>query len=290
MNDMTKAREAKTQIVLITGASSGVGLHTALAFARAGFKTFASMRDLSKRGELDALAEAEGLSIAVERLDVQSHASIASCVEGLLKTHGHIDVLVNNAGAGFLGSVEQTSEEDLRRIMEVNFFGVWNMTKAVLPGMRAAGSGRIISVTSVGGLIGQPFNEAYCAAKFAVEGMMEGLAPLARRLGVWVSLIEPGPINTEFVNTVRATSQQTLARLTPPYDALLGAYMGASSTVFAEHGQTGAEIAAIILDAANADRPHFRYVTSPFARAVVKPKVVDYTGDSVVDAFAARLQ
>lgn len=174
--------------------------------------------------------------------------------------------------------------------MEVNFFGVWNMTKPVLPSMREAGSGRIISVTSIGGLIGQPFNEAYCAAKFAVEGMMEGLAPIARRLGVWVSLIEPGPINTEFVNTVRARSQPTLARLTPPYDAPLGAYMGASANVFAEHGQTGADIATIILEAATAEKPHLRYVTRLFAQAVVKPKVVDYTGDSVVEAFAARLK
>ena len=208
---------------------------------------------------------------------------------GVIADHGRIDVLVNNAGAGFLGSIEQTTDEDLRRVMGANFFGVWNMTKTVFPHMRAAGRGRIISVTSVGGLIGQPFNEAYCAAKFAVEGMMEGFAPLARRMGVAVSMVEPGPINTEFVANVRATSQGTLATLTPPYDGFLAAYMGASSNVFATHGQSGADIAAIILEAATAEAPHLRYVTSDFARQIVAPKVVDYTGDSVVEAFAARL-
>ena len=280
---------ANPQTVLITGASTGVGLDTAIAFAKAGFRTVATLRDLSRRGALDEAARAAGVSLFVEQLDVASSASITDGLDRVTRAHGPVQVLVNNAGAGFLGSIEQTSDEDLRRTMEVNFFGVWNMTKAVFPAMREAGAGRIISVTSVGGLIGQPFNEAYCAAKFAVEGMMEGFAPLARRMGVSVSLIEPGPINTEFVANVRASSAETLSRLTPPYDAFLGAYMGASGNVFAQYGQTGADIAAIILEAATADQPHFRYVTSEFARQIVKPKVVDYSGDSVVEAFAARL-
>ena len=276
-------------VVLITGASSGVGLATAVAFAKAGFTTVATMRDVGKRGALDDAARNAGVSVTVESLDVQSHDSIAACLAKVAADHGRIDVLVNNAGAGFLASIEQTSEEDLRWVMEVNFFGVWNMTKAVFPQMREAKSGRIISVTSVGGLIGQPFNEAYCAAKFAVEGMMEGFAPLAKRMGVAVSLIEPGPINTEFVANVRATSTKTLSNLIPPYDGFLAAYMGASGNVFETYGQTGADIADIIVEAATTASPDFRYVTSEFARGIVAPKVVDYSGNGVVEAFAARL-
>lgn len=277
-------------VVLITGASTGVGLSTAIAFARAGFTTVATLRDTSRKGPLMAAAKAAGVRLHVERLDVQSPRSIAATVRKVLARHGGVDVLVNNAGAGFLGSVEQTTDADLKRIMDVNFFGVWAMTKAVFPHMRERGSGRIVTVTSVGGLIGQPFNEAYCAAKFAVEGMMEGFAPLAGRMGVQVALVEPGPVNTEFVANVRATSQGTLAALTPPYDRLLANYMGASANVFATHGQTGDDIAAIILEAATAEKPHFRYITSDFARATVAPKLADLTGDKVIETFSARLQ
>ena len=285
---MAKTTSAHPPTVLITGTSSGVGLHTAIAFAKAGFTTVATMRDTAKKKALQDLAKAAGVKIDIRRLDVESRKSIESCVKKVIKAHGGIDVLVNNAGAGFLGSIEQTTNADLTRTMGINFFGVWNTTKAVFPHMRERGSGRIISVTSVGGLIGQPFNEAYCAAKFAVEGMMEGFAPLARRLGVSVSLIEPGPINTEFVNSARETSN--LDGFAAPYDKIVANYMGASTAVFAQFGQTGADIAQIILEAATAEAPHLRYVTSDFARQVVKPKVVDYTGDSIVEAFAARLQ
>lgn len=286
---MDGSEDGGGRVALVTGASSGVGLHAAVAMARSGFRVIATLRSPARDGELRRIAAEAGATLDIRTLDVESPASIQACVEGVMGDFGRIDMLVNNAGAGFLGSVEQTSEEDLARVMGANFFGVWRMTRAVLPHMRRAGRGRILSVTSVGGLIGQPFNEAYCAAKFAVEGMMEGLAPLARRMGLWVSLIEPGPINTAFVDNVRANSQAVLDRLEPPYDRFLAAYMGASSNVFSTHGQTGAEVAAVILEAATAAAPHLRYVTSEFARVVVAPKVVDYTGDSVVEAFAARL-
>ncbi len=275
--------------VLITGTSTGVGLCTALRFAGAGYRTIATMRDTGKAAELLDLAKAASVQVIVRPLDVVRQASIQDTVDGAIAEFGGIDVLVNNAGAGFIGSIEQTGDDDLRRIMQVNFFGVWNTAKAVVPHMRQRGSGRIISVTSIGGLIGQPFNEAYCAAKFAVEGMMEGFAPLARRMGLHVSLIEPGPVNTEFVANVRAASAGTAAVLLPPYDRMFNAYIGASAGVFAQYGQTGDDIARIILAAAQAETPHFRYITSDFARMVVKPKVADMTGDSVVEAFAARL-
>lgn len=287
---MAKAGSSEKPVVLITGTSTGVGLYTALRFAGAGYEVVATMRDTSKKKALKEAAKAAGLKVRVDRLDVLSQKSIEGCVKRTLKRYGRIDVLVNNAGAGFLGSLEQTSDADLKRTMGINFFGVWHTTKAVFPHMRERGAGRIISVTSVGGLIGQPFNEAYCAAKFAVEGMMEGFAPLARRMGVAVSLVEPGPINTEFVANVRAVSADGLANFKPPYDAMIAKYMGSSEGVFAQFGQTGDDIAGIILEAANAEQPHFRYITSDFAKQIVKPKVAEYTGDAVVEAFAARLQ
>lgn len=280
---------ADRQVALVTGCSTGVGLHAAVRLAEAGWQVVATMRDTGKSAALLEEAGKAGVVVEVLALDVTDQASIDGAVADVLARHGRIDLLVNNAGAGFLGSVEQTSDADLRRTMEVNFFGVWNMTRAVVPHMRERGSGRIISVTSVGGLLGQPFNEAYCAAKFAVEGMMEGFAPLARQMGIKVSLVEPGPINTEFVASVRSASAASIAAMAEPYAGMVANYMGATGNVFATYGQSGDDIARIITDLAGQDSPNFRTITSDFAKAMVAPKVVDQTGNNVVDLFAGRL-
>lgn len=280
---------ADRQVALVTGCSTGVGLHAAVRLAEAGWQVVATMRDTGKSAALLGEAAKAGVAVEVLALDVTQQSSIDGAVAEVLARHGRIDLLVNNAGAGFLGSVEQTSDADLRRTMEVNFFGVWNMTRAVVGHMRERGSGRIISVTSVGGLLGQPFNEAYCAAKFAVEGMMEGFAPLARQMGIKVSLVEPGPINTEFVASVRSTSAAAIAGMAQPYAGMVANYMGATGNVFATYGQTGDDIARIITQIAAQDSPDFRNITSDFAKAMVAPKVVDQTGNNVVDLFAGRL-
>jgi len=174
-----RTRKAKIGLVkktaLITGTSSGIGLRTAIHLAQAGFMVIATMRDVTKAAPLRAAAQEAGVTIEVRPLDVQDDASVASCVQGVLADYGHIDLLVNNAGAGYLGTLEQTPFTALQSTMDTNFFGVWRLVQAVFPAMRVVGTGRIITVTSVGGLIGQPFNDAYCAAKFAVEGFMESL-------------------------------------------------------------------------------------------------------------------
>jgi NAD(P)-dependent dehydrogenase (short-subunit alcohol dehydrogenase family) len=120
--------------------------------------------------------------------------------------------------------------------------------------------------------------------------MMEGLAPLARQFGVEVCLVEPGPINTEFVASVRATSQASIAAMTEPYGTLAGRYMGSTGDVFATYGQTGDDIARIIAALAVAEDPDFRTITSDFAKTMVSSKVVDQTGNSVIEIFANRLK
>ena len=279
----------ETNVALVSGCSSGVGLHTAVRLAEAGFHVIATLRDTAKAGPLLEAAKAAGVEVEVAPLDVTDQASINAAVADAMTRLGRIDLLVNNAGGGFLGSVEQTSDADLRRVMELNFFGVWNLTKAVLPLMRAAGSGRIVTVTSVGGLLGQPFNEAYCAAKFAVEGMMEGLVPLARNMGIEVCLVEPGPILTEFVNNVRAMSASSIAGMTAPYDRFAQNYMGSTGDVFTTYGQSGDDIAQIIAHLATAQSPAFRTITSEFAKTMVAAKVVDPTGNSIPPIFTSRL-
>jgi len=209
-----------SKVALVTGTSSGIGLATAVALAKAGFTVVATMRDTSKAQELRDRVKAEGLELDVLPLDITDQASIKTCVDEVIVRHGHIDVLVNNAGAGHVATVEQTTEEDLRRILEVDFFGVWHMIRAVVPHLRAAGSGRIISLSSVGGIVGQPFNDAYCAAKFAVEGMSEALAPVLRELGIFISLIEPGAVNTKFVETTAPSAMKLMVDETDPYEAV----------------------------------------------------------------------
>jgi NAD(P)-dependent dehydrogenase (short-subunit alcohol dehydrogenase family) len=277
------------RIAVVTGTSSGIGQSTALAFARAGLRVVATVRLASDKERLEARARDQGVAVDVRVLDVTDQGSVDACVASTLRDHGRIDVLVNNAGAGSLGTVEQLPEEALRRTIETNFFGVWRVTRAVLPSMRAARSGRIISVTSIGGLIGQPFNDAYCAAKFAVEGMMESLAPVVRRLGIYVSIVEPGPVKTEFTATVQRDLGTSPRPEIDAYRPLLQAYLDATAHAYAGAGQSPDEVADVILQAATADSPHLRYPTSSMVHSIVARKYVDPTGDSILTLTGARL-
>lgn len=273
-------------IVLVTGCSTGIGVHIAVGLAQAGHRVVATMRDLGKRQVLLAEAQKAGVELDLRALDVTEPASIDACVAGLMADYGRIDVLVNNAGAGVLASLEQTSDADLRWIMEVNFFGVWNLTKAVVRHMREAGKGRIVSVTSLGGMVGQPFNDAYCAAKFAVEGMMESLAPIALAMGIRVSVVEPGPVNTEFMTSANAASTQAEAAMTPPYQRIAANYHALSAQAFASQGQSATEVAATVVEVVLAEMPPFRTMTSEMVRAMVAAKAGDETGNSVIENFA----
>jgi NAD(P)-dependent dehydrogenase (short-subunit alcohol dehydrogenase family) len=277
------------KVALITGTSTGIGLSTAILLAQAGFRTIATMRDPSKAAALRERAAKDGVEIEVRQLDVQDSASVDACIAGVLADFGRIDVLVNNAGAGCAGSLEQLSIDDLQRSMDVNFFGVCRTTHAVLPAMRSVGSGRIITVSSVGGLVGQVFNDAYCAAKFAVEGLMESLAPVVKRFGIHVSLIEPGPVKTEFIASVQRQAMGSPRIAMAPYGALLNSYIAAVQQAFATLGQTGDDVAKVIVEAATAAEPHFRYTTSEAARGFAALKYVDPTGDSAAALAGARL-
>ncbi|NNB88078.1 SDR family oxidoreductase [Corallococcus exiguus] len=276
-------------VALVTGTSTGIGLSTAVHLARQGFEVVATLRDSARADALRDRADRESVKLHIRTLDVTRDDSTQACVRDVLQAHGRIDLLVNNAGAGYLATMEQTSEEALRRTMEVNFFGVWRVTQAVFPVMREQRSGRIISLSSIGGLVGQPFNDAYCAAKFAVEGFMESLAPVASRLGIHVSLVEPGPVHTEFVNTVRATGNGTQGNGPAVYGELLGRYMRGSAETYASLGQTPDDIARIICEAATAPSPHLRYITSEGMRSLYALKAGDATGDTLRARVATRL-
>lgn len=188
-----------TKIAVVTGSSSGIGLLSSVELVRSGFTVVASMRDLGRRERLDQAAKAAGVgpSLDVRRLDVTEVASIPGFVEAVLRDHGRIDVLVNNAGFAAAGFAEDMQLDEIRKQFETNFFGPVAMTQAVLPTMRAQRSGHIIMVSSISGLHGALTVSSYSASKFALEGWSESLRLELNTFGIKVVLVEPGAFQTD---------------------------------------------------------------------------------------------
>jgi len=185
-------------IVLITGCSSGIGLETALAFARNGDTVFATMRNPSKATTLLDRAKAENLAVEVLALDVTDDASVAACVADIEGRHGAVDVLVNNAGIGAGGPVETIAIEHARAVMETNLWGAARMMRAALPAMRARRAGVVINVSSVSGRVpGTPFEGWYAASKHALNALSEAMVLELEPFDVRVVCIEPGSCRTE---------------------------------------------------------------------------------------------
>jgi len=187
------------RIALITGSSSGIGLLTAIELARGGYRVVATMRDLGRRARLEEAAERAGVAgqLDVRLLDVTETDSIPGLVEGVMRDHGRIDVLVNNAGFALAGFVEDLRLVEIRQQFETNFFAHVAMTKAVLPVMRRQHAGHIIMVSSISGRVGQPVLSSYSSSKFALEGWSEALRLETFSLGIRVVLVEPGAFGTD---------------------------------------------------------------------------------------------
>jgi NAD(P)-dependent dehydrogenase (short-subunit alcohol dehydrogenase family) len=185
-------KEKNMKVVLITGASSGIGYEAAQRLARRGCKVYAAAR----RVELMEPLRQEG--IVPVRLDVCDEASMRQCVDSVLQAEGRIDVLVNNAGYGYFGAVENVSDGEARRQLEVNVFGLAAMCRLVLPHMRKQGSGRIVNTSSIAGLVVLPFGGWYHVSKYSVEALSDALRMELRPFGIKVSMIEPGGIKTDW--------------------------------------------------------------------------------------------
>ncbi|NME71664.1 SDR family oxidoreductase [Flammeovirga aprica] len=256
--------------ILITGTSSGVGLESAVLFAQQGFKVYATMRNLAKATALKEKIEAEKLDVHLLPLDVTDHNSITKAVDTIIENDGKIDVLLNNAGAGFAKTTEQATIDEIAWVTNVNYTGVILCTKAVIPHMREQKSGQIITITSVGGLVGQPFNELYCGAKFAVEGYMEALATyISDPFNIKITCVEPGGISTEFMTSaIKNTSDQGVMA-TGEYLPIFERYMAGSQARAKESKiqiyQTGHEVAEKLLEVAKMEQPPLRLRTSEWA-------------------------
>jgi NAD(P)-dependent dehydrogenase (short-subunit alcohol dehydrogenase family) len=195
--------------VLITGCSKGIGFETALIFARAGHSVLATMRNPSRSPELAAMAKSENLPIAVSAMDVDSDDSVREGIAALTAAHGDIDVLINNAGIEAVGSVEELPLASFRAVMETNYFGMLRCTQAIVPQMRARQAGCIVNVSSISGRIATPPFAAYCASKWAMEGLSEVLAAEMKTFGVRVLLVEPGIIDTEMARRIGGPANES---------------------------------------------------------------------------------
>ena len=194
--------------VLITGCSKGIGLETALAFARAGYKVFATMRNPEKAPALARQAAEESLDMVICTMDVDSDDSVQKCTSKILEEEGFVDVLVNNAGIERHGSVEEMDMADFEAIMNTNYLGALRCAKAFLPQMRVNRKGCIINIASVAGRIANSPLGAYAASKHALEAISEAFAQEVKPFNIKVAIVEPGIINTQMAQdiTVEAAS------------------------------------------------------------------------------------
>jgi NAD(P)-dependent dehydrogenase (short-subunit alcohol dehydrogenase family) len=189
--------------VIITGGNRGIGLETVLAFAKAGYKVYATMRNPEKAAELKNKIDESSLNIVVKAMDVDSDASVKNAMNSILEENGQIDVLVNNAGIERHGSIEELTMNDFKSVMETNYFGVLRCIHAVLPSMRNRREGCIVNITSVAGRVAQSPLGAYSASKFALESISEALAMEVKPFNIHVAIVEPGIINTDMARNVR---------------------------------------------------------------------------------------
>ena len=252
---------SKGRVSVVTGSSSGIGLAASLALARAGHTVYATMRDTSRGGRLGDAASAEGLDVRVLQMDVDDGASVDAALERVREEAGRIDALVNNAGYGAVGAVEDIPMSELKAQFETNLFGTVRVIKAAAPTMRrtAAEGGApgptIVNISSVAGRIGFPATSAYISSKFALEGLSESLAYELAPFGVRVVIVEPGVIKTNFFDSMRTCE----APAGSPY-ADMTARMVANVRMMVELGTEACEVADAIAKAVESDKPLPRYV------------------------------
>ncbi|HEU4760664.1 MAG TPA: SDR family oxidoreductase [Dehalococcoidia bacterium] len=245
--------------VLVTGASTGLGLETSLYLAARGFEVYASMPDLAEREMVEQAASERGVRLNALALDVTDGASIEAAVKAVVERSGGVYGLVNNAGIALRGYFEDLLDEEVRRAFEVNVFGTMAVTRAVLPHMRAARRGRIVIITSVGGRIGAPAVSAYSSCKFAQEGWGESLYQEVLPFNVHVSLVAPAIIPTERWGVHRGYGQRAMDPASPYY-AWFVASQRLTDKLVASSPTRPVHVAKAIHRALTAKRPKLRYL------------------------------
>jgi short-subunit dehydrogenase len=259
------------KVALITGASSGIGFETSLTLARNEFRTFATMRNLSKSRKIREIAKKERLPLTVIPLDVNDNASIRTAIQNILVEAKRIDVVINNAGYGLFGAVEDLSMDKIIDQFETNFFGVVRVVKSVLPIMRNQRSGTIINISSMVGRVAMPLNSVYVASKFALEGFSESIRHELSKFGINVILIEPGIVRTGFFDNLQKSKNEAAKS---PYSALLKRRLSRFKSVSESNSSSPSQVAKAILKALQSKSSNFRYIVGEDAIIVLEKRKV----------------
>ena len=256
------------KVALVTGSSSGIGFETSLALARNGYHTFATMRNLGKDEKIKQIIEKEDLSIEILELDVDSEESVNRAIKTVSEKNGRIDVLVNNAGYGMWGTVEDVSIDEFKKQFETNFFSIIRLIQKVAPIMRKQNSGNIVNISSVAGRIGFPVSPAYISSKFALEGLSESLRFELMPFGINVIIIEPGVIKTNFFDSMKMSekSQQDSTYKEITDKVISGVKM------MAEMGTHPKEVANVVIKTLGEEKPLPRYVIGNDAMMFLEAK------------------
>ena len=259
-----------TPVWFITGCSTGFGRELVRAARQRNFRVVATARKVES---LDEFAPDDGVMRAT--LDVTRPDQIAKVIQDAQARFGRIDVLVNNAGYGYLSAVEEGEDAEIREMFEANVFGLINLTKAVLPGMRRRCKGHVVNVSSVGGLVGFPGSGYYNATKFAVEGLSEALAKEAAPLGIKVTIVEPGPFRTDWAGRSLRTPKAAIPDYTETAKARRETIQGYSGK------QRGDPVRAVeaIIDAVEAPEPPLHLILGKMAYDTVTAKLNEFSAE-----------
>ncbi|MEU8946875.1 oxidoreductase [Streptomyces sp. NPDC048489] len=259
----------------ITGAARGFGLEIARQALERGDRVVATAR---RPHEIEQALPGHGARLLAVPLDVTDEAQAASAVKAATDAFGEIDVLVNNAGRGVLGAVEETSGDAVRAVFDTNVFGLLNVTRAVLPVMRRQGRGHVLNLSSVGGFEGVAGFGVYCSTKFAVEGLSEALHQEVSPLGLKVTVVEPGYFRTDFLD---GTSLHVEEQVIPDYEATAGAVRGVVPGL--NHSQPGDPVkgAAAILRLVDTAEPPLRAQLGSDCAGALERKVAQLSAESL---------
>ena len=257
------------RVAIVTGSSSGIGFEISLMLARNGLTTYATMRDLHKSSMLTSIADKEKIPLRCVQLDVTDDMSVKQAIETIVNESHHIDILINNAGYGLSGALEDLLIDEIKLQFETNFFGLIRATQAVLPIMRNQRSGIIVNISSGLGRFGIATSSAYASSKFAVEGLTESLSYEIEPFGIKTILVEPGIIKTNFIKAA-VLAQKSKDPNSPYFQFMNNMDEGMKKLI--ENSESPEYVAKVVLDAINDSNPKLRYLAGKDVEQIMEIK------------------